>query len=138
MEISSIVLSPEYVNTGRREAKSAQANTRTGCLVSLDASGQFAFSTAAGKRQYVTVENVSVAGGIDYIYAADENVFAQALPSGCRVALAAGTNAEYAAGSEVEIGNNGLIVALAAGVSVGVVVRTVTPAVGEQIAIDLF
>ena len=136
--ITSIVLSPEHINCGRREAKAAQGTTRTGCLVSLDSNGKFAFSAAAGPRQYVTVQNIAVAATIDYQYSADENVFAQALPAGARVALAAGTNVEHVVGSTVEIGSNGMIVPSAAGVAIGVVVRTVTPAVGEQIAIDLF
>lgn len=137
MAINTIVLSPEYVSCGRREALNSVADQRTGTFVSLNADGKYEPTAAAGPRQYISKENISTAQGIEYRYAADELMFAAALPAGCRVAVAAGTAAEFVVGSLVEIGNNGLVVAFSAGVAVGVVVETVTPAVGEHIAIDL-
>ena len=138
MAINTIVLSPEYVSCGRREALNATADQGTGTFVSLNSDGKFEATAAAAGREYISKENISTAQGIAYLYAADELMFAAALPNGCRVAVAAGEATEYEIGSLVEIGANGRVIKQAAGVAVGVVVETITPAaVGDHIAIDL-
>ena len=137
MPYSTIVLSPEFVSTNRREALNTTADQRTGTFVQLNADGKFEPATPALGRSYISTQNISTAQDITYRYAADELMFAQILPVGTRVAVCAGAAEEYAAGALVEIGDDGLIVLQTLGVAVGVVVETVTPAIGEHIAIDL-
>lgn len=137
MAISSVVLSPEYLNVGRFEALNTTADQRTGTFVTLGADGKFASTAVGAKRTFILIENVSTAQGVEYRYAADELAFAAHLPVGCRVGAAAGSNVEYAVGTEVEIGNNGLIVPVTTGEPVGVVTKTVKPQVGELIEISL-
>ena len=137
MTINTIVLSPEYVSCGRREALNSVADQGAGTFVSLNSEGKFEPTIAATSRQYISKEKISTAQGIDYLYSADELMFAAALPTGCRVAVAAGEATEFEIGSLVEIGANGQVIKNALGIAVGVVVETITPAVGEHIAIDL-
>lgn len=123
---SSIILSPEYLNAPRREAVSATAAVvATGSFCSLDASGNVVSTAAAAARQYIALENVSTAQGLNYVYQADETVFMAMLPKGCSIA-APSIPATYTAGQEVEIGAGGEVTKLASGIAVGVVVEAAT------------
>ena len=68
----------------------------------------------------VTVENISTAQELDYVYSAGENVFLQSLPSGCLCQLKA-VDGTYAVGDVLEIGANGMVAAFSAGVAVAVI-----------------
>lgn len=125
MARDTVILTPEYVCHGKREAL-ALAAMQTGVFVSA-APGGFTFTTAATAAQYITKENISTAQGLDYSYAIGENVFAAILPKGCRVNIKA-ADGTYNPGDIVEIGANGEVTALVAGVPVGVV-----PADGGEI-----
>ena len=118
MAKDSVVLSPEYVNFGRREAP-ADAAITTGTFVVYTATGVDVATAATGARM-VAVENIATAQELDYVYAQDENVFCQSLPSGCLLQMQA-ADGTYAVGDVLEIGAAGKVTALAAGVPVAVI-----------------
>jgi hypothetical protein len=119
MANDTIILSPEYAgNTGRREVV-ADAAIKPGNLISYTATG-CDVSTAAGARQMVALENVSIAGDVATNYAAAENVHAAFLPSGARVKVTAAA-ATYADGALLEIAASGRVTAVSAGTAVAVV-----------------
>ena len=120
MAKDTVVLSPEYVGCGKREATATEA-IEVGQFVQYVV-GQFGPATAAVAvtPKMVAVENVSNASGIAYSYAADENVHVRSLPSGVLLNVRADA-ATYTQGQEIEIGVSGLAAAQVAGVTVAVV-----------------
>mgnify|MGYP001024937924 CR=1 FL=1 len=118
MARDTVILSPEYVNTGRREAL-ALGVIPTGVFVSATEGG-FLTTTAAAARQYISKENISTAQGLDYEYQINETLFAAALPAGCRVNVKA-VDGTYNPGTLLEIGAGGLVTSFSAGAVVGVV-----------------
>ncbi len=118
MAKDSVVLSPEYVNNGRREAP-ADGTINTGVFARYTPTG-VTVAPAAGGANMVTGENIATAQELDYVYSAGENVFLQSLPSGCLCQLKA-VDGTYAVGDVLEIGANGMVAAFSAGVAVAVI-----------------
>lgn len=118
MASDSVVLSPEYVNFGRREAP-ADAAITTGTFVMYTATGVASATAAAGARM-VAVENISTAQELGYEYQTGENVFFQSLPAGCLLQMQA-VDGTYAVGDGLEVGADGKLTALAAGTAVAVI-----------------
>ena len=119
MARDTIILSPEYNNTGRREALCVGAAILTGTFCQYVAGG-VSVATAATASHLIAVENIATAQGLAYEYAVGEGVFLQAVPAGCLVNAKA-VDATYNAGDQLEIGAAGELTALAAGVAVAVV-----------------
>jgi len=113
-----VVLSPEYVDFGKREAPADGAIT-TGTFVKYTPTGVDVATAASGARM-VAVECVSTAQELDYAYSAGENVFCQSVPSGCLLQMQA-ADGTYAVGDVLEIGAGGKVTALAAGAPVAVI-----------------
>jgi len=119
MAKDTVVLSPTENNTGRREGLAVGTTIQVGVLIQYVAGG-VAVATAALAASMVSTENISVAGGLDGVYAVGENVFGAALPRGtlCNLKAVDGT---YNPGDLLEVGAAGELTALAAGVAVAVV-----------------
>lgn len=120
MAKDTVVLSPEYVGCGKREATATEA-ILVGQFVQYVV-GQVGPATAAVALtpKMVAVENVSNASGIDYTYSTDENVHFRSLPGGVLLNVKADA-ATYAQGDALEVGVSGLLAAQSAGVTVAVV-----------------
>jgi len=137
MAKDSVVLSPECINIGRREAP-ADAAIETGSFCMYTATG-VDVATAATASAMLAVENAATKNELDYVYSIGENVFLQTLPRGtlCQVAAVGAT---YAVGDILEIGASGRVVAVSAGVPVAVVPylsQGSTPADGESLVVEL-
>lgn len=113
-----VVLSPEYVDAGKREAP-ADGNITTGTFVVYTATGVDVATAASGARM-VAVENMATAQELDYVYSAGERVFCQSVPSGCLLQMQA-ADGTYAVGDVLEVGAGGKVTAVAAGVPVAVI-----------------
>ncbi len=113
-----VVLSPEYVNFGKREAP-ADGSITTGTFVVYTATGVDVAPAASGARM-VAVECVSTAQELGYVYSADETVFCQSVPSGCLLQMQA-IDGTYAVGDVLEIGADGKVTAVVAGTPVAVI-----------------
>lgn len=138
MANDAIVLSPECVGKYRREAK-ADGAIDTGAFLQYTATGvDVATAAVALGPKLIAVENISTAEGIAFQYAANENVFIQSLPGGTLV-NAKVVNATYAKGDVLEVGANGFLTALAAGVAVAVVPSFggATIGAGEHLIVEL-
>jgi hypothetical protein len=125
------------VNVGRREAP-ADATIDTGSFCVYTATGVDVATAATGARM-VAVENISTAQELDYVYQIGERVMLQVLPSGTLIQAAA-TGATYSVGDILEIGANGWVVALSAGVPVAVVPwlsQGSTPTDGQSLIVEL-
>jgi hypothetical protein len=137
MASDSVVLSPECINTGRREAP-ADTAIDTGSFCMYTATG-VATATAASASAMLAVENASTKEELDYVYQIGENVFLQTLPRGTLCQVAA-TGATYAVGDILEIGANGWVVAVSAGVPVAVIPylsQGSTPVDGGSLIVEL-
>ena len=136
MSKDTVILSPEYNNTGRIEALADEA-IKTGVFVAISATG-IEIATAALAASILSVENVSTAEDAEYVYSIGETIFCQAVPQGCLVNVKAAA-AAYTQGQAVEIAADGGVVDQTAGITVGVVAIGAgkTVGAGESLTIQL-
>ena len=113
-----VVLSPEHVDAGKREAP-ADGDIMTGVFIQYTSTG-VDVATAAAAARMVSVENMATAQELDYTYSAGERVFFQSVPSGCLLQMKA-ADGTYAVGDVLEVGADGKVAAVSAGVPVAVI-----------------
>ena len=89
MAKDTIILSPEYNNTGRREAKADGQVIICGTFVKVTANGFASADAGSSNNTTIATENIAVASDIYYEYGDGDLVFAQAVPSGCLVQIRA-------------------------------------------------
>ena len=139
MAKDSVILSPEYRSCGSREAP-ADGPIDTGSFVKYSATGVTnATAAAALTPKLIATENISTAQELDGIYLTGQNVHMASLPCGVllQASAAAGT---YAPGASLEIGANGWLTALAAGVAVAVIPpsqASLTVEDGQSLVVEL-
>lgn len=117
MAKDAVVLSPEYNNVGRREAKSIGGSIQTGTVCKYVAGGVAnaeAADNVAPLLALVAVQNQATHEDLIYAYAENENVFLQSLPRGCLCNLKAAA-ATYNAGDVLEVGAGGVVQAITTG-----------------------
>lgn len=123
MAKDTVVLSPEYVNVGRREALSVSGTIQTGTVCKYVAGGvdnAVALDNTAPLLRLIAVENIATAQDLIYSYATGENVFLRSLPGGCLVNVKAAA-ATYNPGDVLEVGDGGVVQGITTGVPFAVV-----------------
>lgn len=137
MAKDTVVLSPEYVCTGKREGPADEA-IQTGVFVKLSATGIALVAATEASLGMVSVENMASAQSLDYTYQTGEHMFAQVLPQGCLLQVKAVADT-YTHGQALEVGADGMVAAQSAGITVAHVAlrQGATISAGQSLVVQL-